>query len=319
MEAIGAAASVIAIVEIVGRVSASAASFMRDIKDARKDMIQVRKDMSDLSTVLNMVAEDLDHHGHDSSSRADAMPHSQRHIVGIAHSCGAVLLKIETVLREGRSRFAWVTSGRERVDRLRARLEMCKLSLDVALDYRTMVVVHGIKEDNTRIVGDLSAIQRDVALLLSKVDNIERKATGARESLDDTAFPDGVMLDRFLNECRSDAQTVLDSIEYQQDQDFENVAPQDMEEMIKSSYPHGPADAEGLKRGRLTLYHPSQAVSPASWDDFVAGVRSVTLEVLSDPINFKDAIGRKFRFPWNLVNTWKKSSGLGSNKVVMTY
>lgn len=138
MEAIGAAASVIAIVEIVGRVSASAASFMRDIKDARKDMIQVRKDMSDLSTVLRMVAEDLDHHGHDSSSRAGAMPHSQQHIVGIAHSCGAVLLEIEAVLREGRSRYAWVTSGRERVDRLRARLETCKLLLDVALDYRTM-------------------------------------------------------------------------------------------------------------------------------------------------------------------------------------
>lgn len=75
-------------------------------------------------------------------------------------------------------------------------------------------------------MGDLSAIQRDVALLLGKVDNIERKATGAQGSLDDAAFPGGVMLDRFLNECRSDVQTVLDSIEYQQDQDFEDVAPQ---------------------------------------------------------------------------------------------
>lgn len=138
MEALGAAASVVAIVEIVGRVSASAASFMHDIKDARRDMIQVRKDMSGLSTLLGMVSEDLDYHGHDSSSRAGAMPHSQQHIVDIAHSCGAVLLEIETVLREGRSRFAWVTSGKERVGRLRERLETCKLSLDVALDYRTM-------------------------------------------------------------------------------------------------------------------------------------------------------------------------------------
>lgn len=128
----------IAIVEIVGRVSVSAASFMRDIKEARRDIIQVRKEMLDLSTVLRMVAEDLDYHSHSSSSRADNMPHSQQHIVGIAHSCGTVLLKIETVLRKGRSRLAWVTSGKQRADRLRERLETCKLSLDVALDCRTM-------------------------------------------------------------------------------------------------------------------------------------------------------------------------------------
>lgn len=73
--------------------------------------------------------------------------------------------------------------------------------------------------------------------------------------------------------------------------------------MIKCSYAHGPADAEQLNRGRFTLYQPAQAVSPASWDDFVAGVRSVTLEVVSDTIKFKDAVGRKFLFPWNLVNT----------------
>lgn len=138
MEAIGAAASVMAIVEIVGRVSASATSFMRDIKDARKDMIEVRKDMADLSTVLGMIAEDLDCHGQGSSSRPDDTTHSQQHIDDIAHSCGAVLLEIEVVLRDGRSRLAWVTSGKKRVDGLRARLETCKLSLDVALDYRTM-------------------------------------------------------------------------------------------------------------------------------------------------------------------------------------
>lgn len=140
MEAIGAAASVMAIVEIVGRVSASATSFMRDIKDARKDMIEVRKDMADLSAVLRMIAEDLDYHGQGppSSSRPDDAAHSQQHIVDIADSCGAVLLEIEVVLRDGRSRLAWVTSGKKRVDGLRARLETCKLSLDVALDYRTM-------------------------------------------------------------------------------------------------------------------------------------------------------------------------------------
>lgn len=134
MEAVGAVASVIAVVELVAKVSASAASFMRDVKDARRDMIQVRKDMSDLSMILRMVAEDLDQ----DSSPTDDESQSQKHIVDIAHSCRTVLLEMDTALQKGRTRLGWVTSGRERVERLRERLETCKLSLDVALDYRTM-------------------------------------------------------------------------------------------------------------------------------------------------------------------------------------
>lgn len=49
-----------------------------------------------------------------------------------------ILLEIETVFQEGRSRLGWVASGKARVDRLRKRLDTCKLALDVALDYRTM-------------------------------------------------------------------------------------------------------------------------------------------------------------------------------------
>jgi hypothetical protein len=138
MEAVGAAgaaASVFAVVELVGRVSALAASFMRGVRDARRDMIQVRKNMSDLSTVLEMVAEDLEKEG---DSALGDMSHSQRHIVDIAHGCCAVLLEIEAVIREGQSRLRWVLSGKERVNKLRERLETYKLSLDVALDYRTM-------------------------------------------------------------------------------------------------------------------------------------------------------------------------------------
>jgi len=134
--AAGAAVSVFAVVELVGRVSALAASFMRGVRDARRDMIQVRKDMSDLSTVLEMVAEDLEKEG-DSALGGD-MSHSQRHIVDIAHGCRAVLLEIEVVIRKGQSRLRWVLSGKERVNKLRERLETYKLSLDVALDYRTM-------------------------------------------------------------------------------------------------------------------------------------------------------------------------------------
>ncbi|KAG6364104.1 hypothetical protein INS49_005702 [Diaporthe citri] len=307
MEAVGAAASVISIVEIVGRVSASAASFMRDIKDARKDLIQVRKDMSDLST-----------------PRAGDMPHSQQHIINIAHSCGAVLLEIETVLREGRSRLAWVTSGKEKVDRLRERLETCKLSLRCRAglsDYCNRATGSSFmtsRRSSTRFVGDLSAIQRDVALLLGKFDNIEPKAAEGQGSADDAVgLPGGVLIDRFLNDCRSDTQTVLDNVEYQQDQDFEDIPPSqvqaeaqelapDMFEIIQCCYRHDPANTEEIDNGRFTLYHDGQPVPPASWDDFVGPGRSIGLKLWKDEtIDFTDAICRMFLPPWSVVKTWK--------------
>lgn len=75
-------------------------------------------------------------------------------------------------------------------------------------------------------MGDLSAIQRDVALLLAKFDTIERKTTEGQGLVDDAVdLPGSIMLDRFLNDCRSDAQTVLDNIEYQQDQGFDDSRP----------------------------------------------------------------------------------------------
>lgn len=130
MDPFSAFTSVVAVIELVGRVSISAASLMRDVKGARTDMIQVRKDLGGLSTVLKMVAEDLQVN----NGRPDVP------IASIAKSCLAVLSDIEAVLCEGRSRLAWATSRKDKVDGLRARLKEYTLWLDVALGYRTMWV-----------------------------------------------------------------------------------------------------------------------------------------------------------------------------------
>ncbi|KAL1854346.1 hypothetical protein Daus18300_011532 [Diaporthe australafricana] len=351
MEAIGAVSAVVAIVELAGMISVSAASFMRDVKDARKDMIQVRKDLSDLSTILRMVAEDLDH---DKSPAGDNMQ-SRQHIIGIAHSCRTILVEIETVLREGRSQLRWVASGKARVEKLRERLETCKLSLDVALDYRTMVVVHDIKEESTRIVGDLSTIQHDITLILGKVDNIERKASAVEYLPDVAEPPGGVMLDRFLYDCRSDAQTVLDNIEYQRDHVFESVPPQvilesvptqtrneipdftssnplptilfsnslghvceipldqcrtwtQMDEIIKRTYPEGSANRKEIGNGLYSLILDGQDIPQKLWEMVVRPGLYISLNILEDPkavIHFKDAVGRRFNYPWSLAKTWE--------------
>lgn len=77
-----------------------------------------------------------------------------------------------------------------------------------------------------------------------------------------------------------------------------------MVQTIKQSYPHGSADLGEIENGRYSLYHKGQAVSPEAWDGFVRPGLSVDLELWKcDPIKFKDALGRKFTFPWHLVKT----------------
>lgn len=84
-----------------------------------------------------------------------------------------------------------------------------------------------------------------------------------------------------------------------------------MEEIIKCSYPPGSADAEEIKNGRYTLHHDDQDVLLASWDDFVRHGLRIALKVWEcDPIEFKDAVGRKFNFPWSMAKTWKVSRKL---------
>lgn len=134
MEAIGAAASVMAIVEIVGRVSASAASFMRDFKDAREDMIEVRKDMANLSRVLRMIVKCLDHPGQGYSSyQPNDAAHSQELIVDLAFECREIVLDIESVLRDVRSRGDWAMSGNKKVEELATKLEKHVSTLRLAL------------------------------------------------------------------------------------------------------------------------------------------------------------------------------------------
>lgn len=134
MEAIGAASSVLAIVQLAGKVSVAATSFMRDVKDARRDMIQVKKNLSTLSTVLEIIAEDLT----DNAPSTGILQNLHRQVVNIASSCRVVLLDIGEVIGPDHSRMGWVTSGRTRVDKLRAGLEDHLSSLDIALDMMSM-------------------------------------------------------------------------------------------------------------------------------------------------------------------------------------
>lgn len=117
MEAIGAAVSVITIVEIFGRVSAWAASLIRNNRDAREVLIEVGQDMADLSEVLSMIAE----------------AHSQQLIVDLARRCLKIVRNIESVLRGVDAGRVRAKSGKKKVEKILPNLEKHVSRLQLAL------------------------------------------------------------------------------------------------------------------------------------------------------------------------------------------
>lgn len=75
------------------------------------------------------------------------------------------------------------------------------------------VILREIKEDTTQILGDTVAIRQDTSDIIDRLDKIQQKLS-AGLGADDPASH--ITLDRYLDELRNDAETVLDSLEYQQ-------------------------------------------------------------------------------------------------------
>jgi hypothetical protein len=134
MEVVAAASSIIGIIDVISKASKAAAEFMRDVKDARSEMISVRQDLSSLSTVLDIIVGDFE----DSSN--PGVPESlHKKILGIALNCSDVVSQIDRCIRnQGGSRLSWVTSGRSEVANLRNTLQARKFALDIALEMVSM-------------------------------------------------------------------------------------------------------------------------------------------------------------------------------------
>jgi len=60
MEPLPAAASVLGVVAFIGTVTAAASSFMRDFRSARKEIVAVKKEISSLRALMEILADDFD-------------------------------------------------------------------------------------------------------------------------------------------------------------------------------------------------------------------------------------------------------------------
>jgi hypothetical protein len=130
MEPISAVATIVGVMTNITKVASAVKTFMGDVRDARTEMIAVRKELYSLKAVLEILEADL------GDPNAVLLPSDVvAQILRVAKQCDGVVKEIKECLREqGRSGLTWAYSGKEEIAKLRGNLERHKIMLDVTLD-----------------------------------------------------------------------------------------------------------------------------------------------------------------------------------------
>ncbi|KAK4221315.1 hypothetical protein QBC38DRAFT_449274 [Podospora fimiseda] len=233
----------------------------------------------------------------------------------------------DTIEAQGCSRLRWVGTGKATIQKLQDDLELHKSTLSVTLDFVSILILRDIKKDTKEIVQRTTAIQEDTNQIRidmgSGLVEISRLQSQVHSLQLAPNRPSDYILDRFLGELRSDAETVLGSqdhhLAFDEDEPQNNNMNEEQESVeVNIRTPKNHVLKTAMKRliksgdfifgglGDLDNYHLFESNGNYfSKDDWETADQ--------DPkIYFKDCISRKFEFSIWLVDTWK-----GIQRVIM--
>jgi len=120
----------------IGQTSLAITSFVRSCREARGDLAEVARELSELKMVLELLQ------GGQDVENDRIIPESlQRQILGILVKCNEILVKIDAVLEKHRGRVGdirWVATGKNDVANLRQSLEAYRGALSLVLETITL-------------------------------------------------------------------------------------------------------------------------------------------------------------------------------------
>jgi hypothetical protein len=117
------------------RLSLQIGLFVSNVRDAKKDMDLVSRELSSLSLSLNLLRDD--------SAKIDYPEGAKQSLVEIIGNCVSIIRQMETLLERFSSESLrgsahWAFTGRDEMNKLRSTLEAYRAAIDVALEMVTM-------------------------------------------------------------------------------------------------------------------------------------------------------------------------------------
>jgi hypothetical protein len=206
-----------------GNLTKQISGFVRNVREARTDMDSIKRDLTSLSSVLELIEVDVKEHGQ------NILPVTlAKQIDGIVKNCEVVLNRISDALKGKGSMMdgvKWATGGKEKVLELRVSLESHKTSLELALELvqynlaretnRNTHIIMGDTQDIRHVTGiiarDTSGIRVEIGAVLEELASLRVQV--ARQNESTKGEEDNVVLERYLNDLTSYAETVNSDVQ----------------------------------------------------------------------------------------------------------
>jgi hypothetical protein len=137
MDPVSISASCVGIISGIVAVTASIVTFVGDVREARKDMDGVRRELGSLQLSLSALSDE------DKRFGFDKQPALKENLFGVVHNCGTIVDDIGKLLHAMDTggtlkKMKWATTGKVSIAKLKLSLEAHKSALDIALDLIAM-------------------------------------------------------------------------------------------------------------------------------------------------------------------------------------
>ena len=139
MEPLSIAAACISLVGVIGKTTIQVGLFVHDIRESRKELDAISRELSSLSLCRSALAND-------SASPAAGFPLSLAdNVLSVVRNCNEVVHEIDALLAKMsvdsiKRKVQWAAYGRKDATTLWLNLEAHKSALDIALDMITLYV-----------------------------------------------------------------------------------------------------------------------------------------------------------------------------------
>ena len=119
----------------IAQLSAQISAFVSSVRDARRDMDAVSRELSSLSMCLSTLRDD--------STEIEYPAGLRENLIGVLKHCDSVVKEMAALLRKLHStnllrKIQWTINGKDDMNRLRSSLESHKSALEIALDMTSL-------------------------------------------------------------------------------------------------------------------------------------------------------------------------------------
>ncbi|KAK3386713.1 hypothetical protein B0H63DRAFT_139861 [Podospora didyma] len=185
MDPFSITAGCVGILAAVGETSISIINFIRDVRDAREDLLATSRQLAELSITINLIRDD---HTTDGGNVTKFIPASiNAQTTTVIKSCHEVLDEIDALLDKYRRRrlptsWTWASTGKKEIAGLNKQLDAHMRTLVMVIELSTTIVAKSIKVDTAalglaseQIKDDTAHIRQETGQILSGIDRLKNR------------------------------------------------------------------------------------------------------------------------------------------------